>query len=106
MISIAFKTNFVISSAQNNTGSFLKKLSFPAYIDEAQKVPELFGSIQDIVDSNTFYSQFILSGSNSLSLDEKIKESLSGRSSIIRMACLSLLEIFEIDFDNHFIFKF
>ncbi len=101
--SIALKTDFVVSTAKSNPDSFLKKLSLPAYIDEAQRAPELFGSIQDIVDNNAFYSQFILSGSNSLSLDNNIKESLSGRSSIIKIVGLSMREIFEIDFDKHFV---
>ncbi|MDY5668920.1 MAG: AAA family ATPase [Bacilli bacterium] len=100
---ISLKTDFMVAQAKTNPDSFIKGLSIPAFIDEAQKAPELFGSIQELVDKNNFYSQFILSGSNKQKLDDKIKESLSGRTSIIELSGLSLREIHEIDFNKHFI---
>ena len=101
--SISLKTDFMVAQAKANPDSFVRGLSIPAFIDEAQKAPEIFGSLQEIVDKNNFYSQFILSGSNKQKLDEKIKESLSGRTSIIELSGLSLREINEIDFNNHFV---
>ena len=101
--SISLKTDFMVAQAKENPDSFVRGLSIPAFIDEAQKAPEIFGSLQEIVDKNNFYSQFILSGSNKQKLDEKIKESLSGRTSIIELSGLSLREINEIDFNNHFV---
>ena len=83
--------------------ALIEMLSVNAFIDEAQRAPEIFGSIQDVVDKNAFYSQFILSGSNKQKLDERIKESLAGRTSIIEMNGLSLREIYEIDFHEHFV---
>lgn len=101
--SVYLKTEFMIAQAKTNPDSFIRGLSIPAFIDEAQRAPEIFGSIQDVVDKSAFYSQFILSGSNKQKLDEKIKESLAGRTSIIEMNGLSLREIFEIDFRDHFV---
>ena len=100
---VSLKTAFMIAQAKTNPDSFIKSLSIPAFIDEAQRAPELFGSLQEVVDSNNFYSQFILSGSNKQKLDETIKESLAGRTSIIEMNGLSLREINEIDFNKHFV---
>ncbi|MCR5457079.1 MAG: ATP-binding protein [Clostridiales bacterium] len=101
--SVSLKTEFMIAQAKTNPDSFVRGLSIPAFIDEAQRAPEIFGSIQEIADRNPFYSQFILSGSNKQKLDDKIKESLAGRTSIIEMNGLSLREIFEIDFNHHFV---
>ena len=81
--SVSLKTDFMVNHAKTNPDSFIRGLDIPAFIDEAQRAPEIFGSIQDVVDKNAFYSQFILSGSNKQKLDEKIKESLAGRTSII-----------------------
>ena len=103
MESVSLKSEFMIAQAKANPDSFIRGLSIPAFIDEAQRAPEIFGSIQETVDKNNFYSQFILSGSNKQKLDEKIKESLSGRTSIIEMTGLSLREIHEVDFHAHFV---
>lgn len=91
------------TEANTNPDSFIKGLKIPSFIEEVQKAPKIFGSIQEIVDKNNFYSQFILSGSNKQKLDEKIKESLSGRTSIIELNGLSLREIKGISFNKHFI---
>ena len=100
---VSLKTDYMVSQAKTNPDSFIRGLDIPAFIDEAQRAPEIFGSIQDVVDNNAFYSQFILSGSNKQKLDEKIKESLAGRTSIIEMNGLSLREIYEVDFHEHFV---
>ena len=99
----SLKTDFMVAQAKANPDSFIRGLNIPSFIDEAQKAPEIFGSLQEVVDKNNCYSQFILSGSNKQKLDEKIKESLSGRSSIIELNGLSLREINGIDFHEHFV---
>jgi len=101
--SVSLKTELMVMKAKTNPDSFIRGLAVPAFIAYAHRAPELFGSIQNVVDKNNFYSQFILSGSNKQKLDEKIKESLAGRTSIIEMNGLSLREIFEIDFHKHFV---
>lgn len=100
---VSLKTDFMSMQAKANPDSFIKGLSVPSFIDEAQKAPEIFGSLQECVDKNNFYSQFIISGSNKQKLDEKIKESLSGRTSIIELNGLSLREINHVDFNKHFV---
>ena len=100
---VSLKTDFMATEANTNPDSFIKGLKIPSFIDEVQKAPKIFGSIQEIVDKNNYYSQFILSGSNKQKLDEKIKESLSGRTSIIELNGLSLREIKGVSFNKHFI---
>ncbi len=99
----SLKTDFMAMQARNNPDSFIKGLKIPSFIDEAQKTPEIFGSLQEVVDKNDFYSQFILSGSNKQKLDKKINESLSGRTSLIELNNLSLREINNISFNKHFV---
>lgn len=100
---ISLKTDFMVMNARNNPDTFINSLPIPSFIDEAQRAPEIFGSLQERVDKNNYYSQFLLSGSNKQKLDEKIKESLSGRSSIIELNGLSLREIMNVTFTKHFI---
>ena len=99
----SLKTSFMIAQARANPDSFVRGLSIPAFIDEAQNAPEIFGSLQEAVDKRNVYSQYLLSGSNKQKLDEKIQESLSGRTSIIELSGLSLREINEVDFNEHFV---
>ena len=101
--SVSLKTAFMIAQAKQNPDSFIRGLTIPAFIDEAQRAEEIFGTLQEVTDRNNFYSQFILSGSNKLSLDERIKESLAGRTSIIEMNGLSLREIKQVGFNKHFV---
>ena len=101
--SISLKSAFLVAQAKENPDSFLRGLSTPAFIDEAQRAPELFGSIQEVVDKNNRYSQCLLSGSNRQELDKTFSESLAGRTSIIELCGLSMREIHEVNFNRHFI---
>jgi len=100
---VTLKNDFMIMSVKNNPESFLRNNDVPLFIDEIQNVPELFGYIQEIVDKNNFYGQYILSGSNTLKLSDKIKQSLAGRTSLYELNGLSLREIYNINFNEHFV---
>lgn len=50
-----------------------------AIFDEAQRVPELFSYLQQVLDENPAKGQFILTGSNNFLLQENISQSLAGR---------------------------
>ncbi len=100
---VSLRTDFMVASARSNPDSFVNGLKTPAFIDEAQRAPEIFGSLQERADQRNAYSQFIISGSNKGRLDEKIKESLAGRTSIIEMEGLSLREIHGVSFNHHFV---
>jgi predicted AAA+ superfamily ATPase len=58
---------------------FLEIYQEGAIFDEAQRVPELFSYLQEILDENPARGQFILTGSNNFLLQENISQSLAGR---------------------------
>ncbi|HNX87166.1 MAG TPA: ATP-binding protein [Bacteroidales bacterium] len=79
-------------------------------LDEIQYVPELLSYIQVISDETKIHGQFILTGSQSLILSEKISQTLAGRTAILKLLPFSLSEISKLkqvkDFSyEDFIFK-
>lgn len=58
---------------------FLSMQKGPVIFDEAQQYPELFSYIQSASDESGKPGQFILSGSQSFLMNEKIAQSLAGR---------------------------
>ncbi|MBS1647277.1 MAG: ATP-binding protein [Bacteroidetes bacterium] len=74
---------------------FLRNLKQGAIIDEAQKLPELFSYLQEVVDNNNKAGQFILTGSNNFLLQENITQSLAGRVGYLHLLPLSLKELRE-----------
>ena len=75
----------------------------PLVIDEAQKEDSIFEEIKILVDNSDARGEFILSGSQKLKLMKGMSESLAGRVSIMELSGLSLREINEISFNQHFI---
>ncbi len=82
--------------AAGDTRGFLKQLPQGAIIDEAQRVPELFNYLQQVLDESNERGKFILTGSNNFLMLEKITQSLAGRIGYIDLLPLSLTEIFSI----------
>lgn len=80
--------------ARRNPSTFLLQSlkGCPFAIDEAQKAPALFDSIKEIVDQDRRPSQFILLGSTEFSHRTKIKESLTGRATYLRLFPFTLSE--------------
>lgn len=62
-------------------------------IDEAQRVPELFSYLQELVDAKQDPAQFILTGSSQFLLVEKITQSLAGRIITFKLFPLTYLEL-------------
>jgi len=63
-------------------------------IDEVQRWPELLSYIQVNADRQEINGQFILTGSQSLLLSEKVSQTLAGRTAILKLLPFSLTEIF------------
>lgn len=77
---------------------FLQLHPWPLIIDEVERAPGLFGSIEEIVNNekrkrNDNYGMYVLTGSQMYKLMNGITESLAGRVSIIHMMPLSRNEI-------------
>ena len=61
-------------------------------IDEVQKSPDLFDEMKTLVDEKRRPGQFIILGSTEFSIESKIKESLTGRLSKIKIFPFNLSE--------------
>jgi predicted AAA+ superfamily ATPase len=72
---------------------FLGKYAKGAIIDEIQRVPELLSYLQVQVDEQPEAGQFILTGSHQFQLHQAITQSLAGRTSLLRLLPLSVLEL-------------
>lgn len=72
---------------------FLKNAGSKVIFDEAQNAPELFSYIQVISDEKRKPGQFILSGSQSFLLNEKISQSLAGRVSVNNLFPFDITEL-------------
>src|SRR4051812_45070368 len=72
--------------------SEVESASPPAVIDEAQKSPRLFDRIKLLVDRRKRPGQFILTGSVRFLSRKQIRESLTGRTSLLELLPLTLAE--------------
>lgn len=82
------------TAALKRPDTFIKRYSefSPILIDEAQKSPPLFDAIKLVVDETPRPGQFILLGSTEFSKEVKIRESLTGRLSRVRIFPFNLTE--------------
>jgi predicted AAA+ superfamily ATPase len=72
---------------------FLKTNGTKLIFDEAQKLPELFSYIQYMVDEYNIPGMYILSGSQSFLLNDKISQSLAGRVSVNQLLPFDISEL-------------
>lgn len=78
--------------ALSDPRGFLSNYPGGAILDEIQRTPDLFSYIQTIVDNNR-QVQFILTGSSSFLLMEKISQSLAGRVAVLHLLPFSFEEL-------------
>ena len=87
----------VMDEVLNDTKAFLNKYPNGVIIDEAQNYPELFSYLQVQVDEDRFQGHndrhYIVTGSNNLSLFEKVSQSMAGRTAVMTLLPLSTQEI-------------
>lgn len=80
-----------------------------AIIDEAQRAPDLFSYLQEILDNTSEKGHFILTGSNNFLLQENISQTLAGRIAYLNLLPLSITELSEANLlepnDNQLILK-
>lgn len=83
-----------LDSAMNDPKEFLKLRSGKKMIiDEAQRFPKLFSYIQAEVDEQKIPAQFVLTGSQNLSLSTKVSQSLAGRSGNFVLTPVTIREL-------------
>jgi uncharacterized protein len=82
--------------AKNDPKGFLQNYAneYGVILDEIQHVPELLSYIQTIVDTEPVKGYFILTGSQNLLLNEKVTQTLAGRTAILNLLPLSIEELY------------
>jgi predicted AAA+ superfamily ATPase len=79
--------------AISNPRGFLAQYRSGAILDEIQRAPDLLSYLQTEVDENPEPGRFILTGSENLTLSEKVSQSLAGRSRMLRLLPPSYVEL-------------
>lgn len=79
--------------ASKDPDEFFTRFPAPVIIDEIHRVPSLLGQVQVRIDRTPAKGQFLLTGSNQISVKASVAQSLAGRTSIIDMLPLSISEI-------------
>jgi predicted AAA+ superfamily ATPase len=82
--------------ALNDPRGFLNNLPKGAIIDEAQRAPELFSYLQQVLDESAEKGRFILTGSNNFLMLENISQSLAGRIGYLELLPFCYSEIQKI----------
>lgn len=90
---ISLENPDIRSFALEDPRGFLKQYSGGAILDEAQRAPQLFSYLQQILDENNETAQFIITGSNNFLLQQNITQSLAGRVGYIYLLPFSLAEL-------------
>src|SRR6201996_7640887 len=86
----------VRETALTDTRGFLNNLPNGAIIDEAQRVPELFSYLQQVLDESNEKGRFILTGSNNFLMLESISQTLAGRIGYLELLPFSQNELRKI----------
>lgn len=87
--------------ATTDPRNFFKQYPPPIIIDEIQRVPQLLSYIQVMVDEVKKNGQFILTGSQNLSLTEGISQSLAGRSALVNLLPFTVKEVYKISNEKY-----
>lgn len=81
--------------ALEDTRGFFAQYKGGAILDEAQRVPQLFSYLQQMLDEDKTAGRFIITGSNNFLLQENISQSLAGRIAYLILLPFSLTELQE-----------
>ena len=100
---VTFDDDLLLAQATEDVGLFMLNNPAPLMIDEVQKRETIFNRLKIELDNTDSYGNYYLTGSQKLQLIESISESLAGRVSLMEMEGLSLREIYDVDFNSHFV---
>lgn len=100
---ISLDDPFLEEQAKSDGAMFLTINPPPVIVDEVQHAPELFRYIKIRCDESDGNGLFFLSGSQPFHLMKKVSETLSGRIHIVELNGLSLREIRNDPFNEHFL---
>lgn len=94
---------FMEDQAKLGGSMFLALNPAPVTIDEVQRARELFRYIKIKCDESDERGLYLLSGSQPFQLMANVSESLSGRIGIIELSGLSMRELAQDSYDEHFL---
>jgi len=83
--------------AEKDPNTFFNQYPAPLIIDEIQRVPELLSYIQVHVDEAGENGMYILTGSQQLSVNASISQSLAGRTALVTLLPFSIKELGQIN---------
>ncbi|MBR9978186.1 MAG: ATP-binding protein [Bacteroidetes bacterium] len=90
---LTFDDENVLAAAASDPVGFCKDLPERTILDEVQRVPGLFRSIKEIVDTDRHPGRLILTGSANVLLLPGLSDSLAGRMEVLRLGPLTQAEI-------------
>lgn len=93
----------LLTSAKEESATFLKDHATPLFLDEIQYAPQLFPHIKMALDRDGGKGQFYLSGSQQFQMMKNVSESLAGRVGLLTLPGISLRERCRISFHAPFI---
>lgn len=108
---LSFETPSVRKFFTDDPLGFLSTYEGGAIFDEAQRVPDLFSYLQEVIDRSDQRGRFILTGSNNFALQENITQTLAGRLGYIDLLPFSINEIRSVEQNDYgnkadvFVFK-
>jgi len=79
--------------AEADPRGFLRRYSAPVIFDEIQRAPWLLSYLQTMVDEDQSPGQYILTGSHQPQLEQGLSQSLAGRTGLLRLLPLSIVEL-------------
>ena len=85
--------------AADDPRGFLARFPAGAILDEIQRAPNLLSYLQGVIDDDPAHGQWILTGSQNLSLLQAVSQSLAGRTEVHHLLPLAYGEITR--FDQH-----
>ena len=90
---LSFEVPDIRELAMQDPRGFLGRYPEGAILDEVQRVPEILSYLQGIVDERKKNGLYILSGSQNLLLLRSIRQSLAGRTAVLKLLPFSVEEI-------------
>lgn len=93
----------VRAGAEGQGGTFFRDNPPPVFVDEVQKVPELFEQIKLLLDRDRKKGQFYLCGSQQFQMMKGVSESLSGRIGLVTLLGFSLRERYGVEYTMPFL---
>lgn len=99
---INLRSNQLFNAAKTDPDLFLRDFERPLFVDEIQRVPELINSAKVILDDVGGKGNYLFSGSQKWELMKGLSESLAGMVSIVELSNLSMRELYDISFNQHF----